>query len=533
MAHRYRHDSHSGARGEPRARTPYREPRRSHGSTPRAISTKSNAKPPQPPSGGLFSAKLVAAIFFVFVFVYVGHAIWAFWTPTIDTMILRMSTIDVHYSATGIIIRDEHVHFADRDGYIDFHVPDNEWVAVGTVIASVGDSYMVDAATVRLASVENQAMDIQNRRLPMSIMDSEVQRLNNSLTNIVNARIHSFTTLNLSEINALHDQLNQQIDNRNQININDGVAAAGMLAREQDRHMAVLTYNSRNMYASTTGIMSRIIDGRETILTRASVNELTREDILANAYYDPLAITQDVQEGDGAFKIVGNVWYIVAEMPNAMLTGFEEDSIHTVYLYNETRGEYEAHSLRVQSIDYSSRYSLVVFRSTRHVINFISQRNVSIRTTSGVQRGLKLPDTAIVSKQYYRIPMTHIHDIGELEPFVLVSTEGGNNTVPVEIANTTEYYAYIAPASGLGAGSLLVPSDPHSVHMLLTQDHMQELHGVFVDSLGLAEFRLINLAEGSIAVGYILLDPALNPGIREFANIVIDASSVTEGQLIR
>jgi len=442
-----------------------------------------------------------------------------------------MSEIDVHYSATGIIIRDERIHFADRDGYVDFHVTDNDWVAVGTTVAIVGDSYMADAATMRLASVEDQAMDIQDRRLPLSMVDSEVQRFNNSLSNMVNARIHNFATLNMAEINTLHDQLNQVIDNRNQINISDGVAAAGMLAREQDRHMAVLTYNSRNVYANTSGIMSRAIDGRESILTRASVYELTREDIQANLDYDNLVMYQDVQAGDPVFKIVGNVWYIAAEMPNAMINGFEVGANRNVYLYNETSGEYESHSLRVHSIDYGTRYSLVVFRNTRHVVGFISQRNVSIRTATGVQRGLKLPDTAIVSRHYYRIPLTHIHEA--YETYVVLSTGDGNRSVPVEIVYTTEYYAYVTPETGLGSGSLLVPDDPHSVHMLLSQEHMQELFGVFIDSLGTAEFRLINLSEGSNVIGYILLDPALNPNIREFMNIITDASNVIEGQFIR
>jgi len=503
---------------------------------PQAASRAENApkpqiKPPQPPSGGLFSAKLVIAIFFVFVFVYIGHSIWTFWTPSVDTMVLRMSTVDSPQSVMGIIVRDEQVYNAERGGQIEFMVPDNDWVRVGALVANVSDPYMAEAATVRLNDVEDQAMDIQSRRQPLSIVDTEVQRLNNSLGNITSARVHNFSTLNLSEIYSLHDQLTQVINNRNQINIGDGVASMGLLAREQDRHMTVLGYNSRNMYAATSGIMSRMIDGMEATLTRASISSLTREDVQVMIDYDTFITTQEVQEGDGAFKIVGNVWYIAAEMPNSMITGFSEGTNRTVYLHNANTGMYEPHSLRIQSIDYGTRYSLVIFRSTRHVIDFLNQRNVSIRTTTGVQNGLKIPCTAISSRQYLRIPVGYIH--GELDPFVSIFTEAGNSAVFVTVAETTDYNVYVAPVAGLGLGSLLAPNNPYDPHILLTEEHLHELHGIYLVRLGAAEFRVINLGDDGVDVGYILLDPALNPGINEFANVVIDASTVVDGQLIR
>jgi len=550
MAYRQRHDSYTRDSKKTRVGTSRatRDSKRFEGSYPPsgsyrerrrpsspATSTKSaRHKPPkaptQPPTGGLFSAKIVAAIFFIFVFIYIGHAIYAFWTPTVDTMILRMSTLDVHQSVNGVIIRDEHVHVSDNDGNVEFHVPDNEWVASGTFIASVGDIYMADAAALRLSNVENQAIDIQNRRQPISIVDTEVQRLNNSLVNTANARVHNFASLNMSEIYSLHDQLSQGINARNQINIVDGVTAVDSLAREQDRHMSVLTYSSRNMYASTSGFMSRHLDGMESFLNRANINNLTREEVQTILNYDYYVPRNDMQTGDPVFRIVGNVWYIMSEMPNSMITGFEPGTNRNIYLYNEVSGDYEVHNLRIQSIDYGTRYSLVVFRSTRHVMEFINQRSVSIRTTSGVQRGLKLPCTAIITRQYIRIPLTHIHNMPNAH--VIVSAESGDIVVPVDIENVTEHYAYVTQVSGLGIGSLLVPYDQDAAHILLLQENIRELHGIFINNLGVADFRLINLGDDGIAVGYVLLDPALNPNLREFTNIVSDASLVTEGQLI-
>jgi len=446
----------------------------------------------------------------------------------VDTMVIRMNTIESPQSVTGIIIRDEQVFHAERAGHIEFWVSESERVGVGVPVASVQNPQMVEMASGRLNSVEAQAINTQSRR---HITDTTVQSLNNNLNNIVSTRIHSFTTLNLSEIYSLRDNLNQVINTRNQININDGVSSHEALAREQVQHTSVIEYNSQNMYASLSGIMSRAIDGYETIFTRASINELTRYDVRTIVDNDALIPKQVVQTGDPAFKIVGNVWYIAAYMPNDMITGFDPGTTRAVYLYNESTGGYESHNLNIRSIDYGTRYSMVVFRSTRHVIDFLNQRNVSIRTSSGVHNGLMIPYTAITTRRSLQIPIGYIH--GAIERYVLLSSENGDIPLAVTLESTTDTYAYVVPVMGLGPGSLLVPRSPSRPHILLSQDHVLEVSGVYLVRFGAAEFREINLNESTTEMGYVLINPSLNPGISEFANLVIDASTVVEGQLLR
>jgi len=118
-------------------------------------------------------------------------------------------------------------------------------------------------------------------------------------------------------------------------------------------------------------------------------------------------------------------------------------------------------------------------------------------------------------------------------PSVQISAEGGNITMPITIEDSTDYYTYISPVPGLGLGTLLVPTDPQEPHILLSEEHIRELQGIYLVRLGVAEFRVINLGENGVSTGYILLDPALNPGINEFANIVTDATTVVDGQLVR
>ena len=522
----YRHKSDIPPRGT--SRRPY--PRQQAGSS-RPGTPKPKFDVPQPPTGGLFSTKLVMAILLVFVLVYIGHSIWVFWTPTVDTMILRMSTIQDPRSVTGIIIREEQVYYADRDGVIEFWVQDHDRVRVNYHVASVLNPDMVPAATERLNITQENALSVQNRRAAISVTEAEVQRLNNNMGSMVNTRLHNFTALNLSEIYLLRDRLNQVISTRNQISIGDGLSAREPLAREHQHHMEVLMMNSTDIYVETSGIMSRIIDGKESDLTRASIRYLTRDDVRQVVDYATLVPRQVVRAGEPVFKIVGNNWYIAAYMPNDMIDGFNEGETRTIYLRNANSDSYEPHVVRIQSIDYGARYSMVVFRNTRHVIEFLNQRNVSIRTVSGIQHGLKLPDTAIYTRQYFRIPTAYIH--GEANQYILLSMENGDIRVAVTVDNAYEGYVYTLTNLEPHIGSLLVPRSIADPHILLTTNHIWELHGVFVVRFGIAEFRQIDLGGRGVETGYVLLDPALNPGVHEFANIVIDASTVQEGDIIR
>ena len=524
MAYKQRQDSHI------RQAPPRRQPQNR-----RSAQTKTRLRTvtSQPSSGGLFSTKLVVAIFFVFVFVYIGHSIWAFMTPGVNIMIVRMSTTGVTRSIPGIIIRDEVVYYADRTGHVAFRVQENERVGVAAHVASiVSDVAGAQVATMHLSNVEDMAQSTQARRPATYGTDSGVQRLNNNLTNMVNRRIHSFTALNLSEIYALREDLNRTITTRNQINQGSALIAWEPLAREYERHQAAYRAFTRNVYASGSGIMSRVIDGHETSFTRDMIGNLTRDHVREVMDYDILTPTSEVQEGDAIFKLVGNVWYIAAYMPNDMIHDFVEGAMRTVYLYNANTRNYEPHSLRVERIDYGMRYSLVVFRNTRHVADFMNQRNIRIRTTSGIRRGLKIPDTAIITRRHYRIPFGSIH--GETDYYVLVLSGDGNTRVSVTFDESTDYYAYIPAAYGLTVGNLLVPRDPgESNHVLLTDSYVRVIHGVYVVDFGTVVFRRVNIGENSIEAGYVLLDPSLNQGISEFNNIVTDASTVVAGQIIR
>jgi hypothetical protein len=238
---------------------------------------------------------------------------------------------------------------------------------------------------------------------------------------------------------------------------------------------------------------------------------------------------QDLLAHDPAFKIVGNIWYIAAYMPNEMIRGFSANQMRTVYIENPVTGEFLPLTMRVDRITPGTRDSRVVFRSTRYVIDFMHRRNVNIRTTQSVETGLKIPNTAVASRQYYIIPLTFLHGI--IENSVLRFSEEGNVSVPVTVAEWAGAYVHIrGDGLELAVGDILLDGlgGRHELRDVRT------VQGVYRVNTGVADFRVIHTdAPITERGGSTLLCPVRNQrSLNEFDSIVVDADMVTEGQII-
>jgi len=479
------------------------------------------------------SVALVAALFFIFVFLYMVRSVHGALTPSIATEVVRMGDMNEQRSAQGMIVRYEEVIYATRAGRVEWLVDDEERVRYDTLVARVVEEDAISRINRELRSAEDELMQLNSRR-HFAESDSSVQRINNNLQGAINNNIHNFSTLNFSELNAFHERLLQQIENRNRVILDDGIGAVGEAGRHVENLWMQFAMNSTNVYASSSGIMSPIIDWYETTVTPTNMMDLSRAAIAFPVDHTALIPARYVEAGDPIFKVVRNIWYIVAHMPNDMVQGFTEGSDRTIFIQNAVTGNYEPITMRIVHFEPFHTDSMVIFRSNRNVIDFLNQRNISIRTTDYVSRGLKVSTSAIATRRYIRIPTTHIHGHGTY--FVHLPTDYGLRQVPINISEWAEDYVYIVldDETGLIMGDRLISADLLGDAYMLTDAAVRNVHGVYGAAWGYASFIPVNLdGELSDVEGYTLLDPVRNPSLREFFTIVTDASSVTHGQIIR
>jgi len=474
---------------------------------------------------------LIAAVFFIFVFVYVGRSVHASLSPEIARDMVRMGPLGSQRSVSGIIIRYEEVFTAPRDGSVTFAVGETERVRRGIRVASISD---IDAERVNrnLEASMNEVRRLADLRASTQT-DADVQRIDNNLRNAMNGNMRHFTELNLAELNRLQNNVSELTGARFEVIVSGNHDAVGEAGRIYAHNRAQQDLNVRHVYATNTGIMFNILDGFEEELRPEEMRNLTRDQILNPVDHTALVPARVVEEGDPVFKLVGNTWYIAALMPSDMIQGFEQGAEVVVFVHNDEIGDYVPLTVRIEYLEHRALQNFIIFRSTRNVIGFLNQRNVSIRTADYVSSGLIVPNSAIATNRFYRIPRTHVHGFDEYA--VYRRTNDGLERVEIVVVDETDTHVYVLEELlAIHVGDVLLPISISDENFLITESTVRSEHGVYRATLGYASFTVVHLTgERSDTDEYILLDPARNPGLRQFDFIVIDSSAVTHGQILR
>jgi len=519
------------ARGNESRRPPRRPapPERAYRTTRRDRYDAPRSRGRRPSGGGMsFSASVVAALFFGFVLVYITWSAYGFFRPSILTEVVRMNTMAMQNSVQGMIIRYERVYYSEISGHAMPLVGNFQRIRQGDVVFVVQDADAGERNIQSLARVENEIMNLHDMN-----PDPAVAHMNSRLFRDMDRSMSAFSQSGLQDIYALLDNVRTTTETRNQIMIGH----TGTRADLAHEHALLLQYRDAttlNIYAGASGIMSPFIDEFVGEFTPYNMLSLTHEQINLPVDHTSIIPVREVDGGDRVFKTVGNTWYVVTFMPFEMIN-FAEGQTRTFYLENMNTGRFEAVPMYVQYISDDHREPRVILRSNRFAQNFLNQRNVNIRTSYNVQSGLRIPVSAISSRRFLQLPMTHVHQTQGGDYQVIYIGDAGLTPLILEVHSRGDDYILISfdYSHPLRFGDLLTPVRSDDRHHNLSESDVRVIHGVYRTNLDFADFRQIHI-DGEILEtdNYILLDPARNPNIRQFDTIAIDAALVRQGQVI-
>ena len=167
------------------------------------------------------------------------------------------------------------------------------------------------------------------------------------------------------------------------------------------------------------------------------------------------------------------------------------------------------------------------------MIDYVDERFLSVEIILDQYEGLKVPNSAIIEKQVYKVPIEYLTAGGDETAsnklYVQSTDEEGNATV--KEADTTIYqkdekFIYVDPVS-FSDSDVLIKPDSKDTLQVSKLEHTT-LKGVFIANKGVAEFSKINvIKEGE---EFSIVDT--KDRLRQFDNIVMDSSQVTENQII-
>lgn len=407
---------------------------------------------------------------------------------------------------TGLALRNEEIVYADSSGYLNYYVRDSARVGKNDVIYSVDPN--------------GEIMDYISKNF------SSEDSLDNSSYNEIKSDISTFNTgfsmMDFSDVYNFKYQINNDV-----VELTN---TAFMKKLQQSLKESGLNNSLVKKYSPVSGIVSYYLDEFEGKAT----STVTSEDFNIGKYNRKNLKTDNaVQAGEPVYKItVGEDWHIVISIDKNRYSSLQQKSFAyvnilkddltipaTVRTYQNSKGEY-----------------LADLRINRYMIRYINERYLDIEITLTSKKGLKIPRTALVEKECYKVPIQYITDGGGIYgKITLLSYDKNGDLIKKEFHPSIyriDYdeaslptYCYINP-NDIPSGSILVSNN----NTQFTPTETKPITGVYNMNRGYATYKPITIIETN--EDFVIAEPGQESSISAYDFIVLNSKTVEEDQLV-
>lgn len=447
----------------------------------------------------------IGMIIFGVIFIYVVVCvIMYFQTGHIVRYEVQEGSLAVDNVYRGIVIRDETVSYSQTAGYVNFYARDGERIAKNALVYVVDETGRLSETFAASGLEENS---LSNRDL--SEFRSEIIDFVHSYDSTYYDSVYDFkyslknTVLKLANANMLN-------------NIGD-LSGVGM--------------SVNYAYAPFTGVVAYWVDGYE---------DLTPQDVTAevfdqkeNKYEKKQMISNSLMAvGDPVYKLSASEnWSLVIPVEAARGAQLlEKEYVKVRFLKNHYESWAEVHMLTNAD---GNTYLQLDFNNS--MITFINDRFLDVELIVEDERGLKIPLTAIVEKEFYLVPEEYVIPGGNnggdsvMRQCYLEDGTISSEVLEVEVYNyeseTKEYYL---DSSVLNTGDILYKLDSQETYVISKR---ATLIGVYNMNKGYADFKQVNILYQNDE--YAIVKSNTRYGLSVYDYIVLDASSVSDDQFIQ
>lgn len=473
-------------------------------------------------------------VIFIFIAVYlVGFTISSINKPKVTTEVVQFGQIDTPQQFVGVVVRDETITFAGRSGRAHFAYNENEYVKKDTLVCDIKDDENAEALEKEIEALNDNMITQEVLRDGNIAQSEEIKRLNAKIKTDVDAAIPSLLTGG-NDIAKVKYQVEKNINSRNQLILASIDSESSALAGQKDSAEKKLQDSSASYVSNSGGILSYAVDGLENVYTTANINELTMEQIQqAEPQTIKTAGDKYVNAGDPIFKVVNsNVWYIAAYLDNEYVVDWEVGINKYLYL-KEGERTYQL----LMTIDHLAQQgdkTYVVFSSSRYMTDFIGERRIQFSLEDDSHNGLKVPNSALIEKTALEMPSKYIYEYRGSNGIYLPSGSGYAFQRVNVLSKGSEHALVLQEFHNIKLGDTVYanPSDEKTKgNPPFTISEIQTVQGLYVANSGTAEFKQVQVLAANEFYSIIQKGNAL--GVKAYDNIITDATTVTDNQIIR
>lgn len=444
---------------------------------------------------------IIFGVIFIYVVVCV---IMYFQTGHIVRYEVQEGSLAVDKVYRGVIIRDETVSYNQTPGYVNFYARDGERIGKNALVYVVDETGRLSEAFASSGLEEN------------SLSNRDLSEFRGEIIDFV----HSYDSTYYDSVYDIKYALKNTVLK---------LANANMLNNVGDLNGAGVSVNYA--YAPFTGVVAYWVDGYE---------DLTPQDVTAEVFdqkerkYEKKQIISNslMAVGDPVYKLSASEdWSLVIPVEAARGAQLlEKEYVKVRFLKNQYESWAEVHMLTNAD---GNTYLQLDFNNS--MITFINDRFLDVELIVEDERGLKIPLTSIVQKEFYLVPEEYVIPGGSnggdsvMRQCYLEDGTISSEVLEVEVYNyeseTKEYYL---DSSVLNTGDILYKLDSQETYVISKR---ATLIGVYNMNKGYADFKQVNILYKNDE--YAIVKSNTRYGLSVYDYIVLDASSVSDDQFIQ
>ena len=443
----------------------------------------------------------IGRVIFAVIFVYIIICIFMYFTQKhIEAHQVTMGSLSSNNIYKGIALRDEEIVNAEKAGYVNYYAREGERVGVGNLVYTLDES----GRLADYVSTDNSDSTLTTRDL--NELKTEILGFKNNFDTEYFSSVYDFkysvkgTVLKLANANILE-------------NI-DKINASGM--------SELISF----CRAPATGILIYSVDGYEGL----TLEQFTSDLFDIKAYEKTQLIGNDlVEAGQPVYKISKNEdWSIVIPVDRDKADELlEAEYVKVKFLKNQDTSWGE-----VSSYTNADGDIFVALTFTNSMVTFCTDRFIDIELILEEDTGLKIPNSAIVQKEFFIVPKEYVTQGGNSSDYgVMLETYGEDGTATTEFIGTTIYgetdTEYYLDDMILRIGNYIIKPESTEKYAISKRG---SLTGVYNINKGYADFKQINILYQNDE--YSIVKSNTQYGLNVYDYIVLDATAVEDNEFI-
>ena len=441
-------------------------------------------------------------IFFGVIFIYLLVCIFLYFTTKhVAGYQVKTGSLFVNNIYTGMALRDEQLITSDYAGYLNYYVREGSRIGAHKMVCTVDEGG-------RLKDIMNEQSMGENK-----LSDDALDEIRNDIMNFSSG----FHNYNFSTTYDFKNTIAGNVLNLANSNILDNLEK---LNRTGDSGLINICK------APTSGIVVYSFDGYENFEARHITSDILEKEDYDNTH---LITTELVNVGEPIYKLITDEeWSLIietdAERADYLL---EKEYIQVKFLKNQALSW-----AKVELITNSDGKHFIELIFNNSMITFCFDRFVDIELMIEEEEGLKVPNSAIVQKEFYIIPVDYITkggNNGENGVLKQVYDEDGNQIdrfIPVAIYSK-ENNTYYIDSPDLDLGDTLKLMDSNDTTEIKQKG---SLVGVYNKNKGYADFKQIQILYQNEE--YSIIKSNTEYGLIEYDYIVLEADTVHDDEFL-